>query len=108
MPQLMLTQPQKLAMLGRWHASGLALSEQCAAFAKLTGYGYEAPLLNAIWRDRESYTDALSALLDDKGDWLSYFENECDMGRAPKEVRITSRKAIKLTTVKQLLKVIEA
>ena len=45
----------------------------------------ESPLLDTQWRTVGVLVDALSMLVDDQSDFISWFVYECDYGRDPKE-----------------------
>lgn len=64
---------------------------------------------NAIWITFEKYTDALSALVGDNGEWLDWFCWENDMGDSCSSAKASSwKKMRKISTLKDLCKIIEA
>jgi len=45
----------------------------------------ESPLIDAQWRIATVLIDALSMLIDDESEFISWFVFECDYGRKAKE-----------------------
>lgn len=67
----------------------------------------EAPITDAIYALADNYTEAISLQVGDKSDWLAYYWNERDMGRAgPTTVGMPCGTKVRLSTVRDLARVI--
>lgn len=76
------------------------------AFYDLTGASIGCKLFNPIFNLLDAYTASVSELVGDDGDWLSWFSNDCDMGNKPKIYVTRKNLDIRVSTLKQLARVI--
>jgi len=98
-------QIDKLKLLEKWNERYTELDK---SWNKLLEAGFDAnsDLHNATWRTFDAYTEAVGSLVGDKHDWLTWFLYEAKQGKKNCNV-VVNDKAIKVKTVKQLLKLIE-
>jgi hypothetical protein len=92
--------------LDAWATRQRLLTAQYEALQALTSADCECALLKPVWDVWSAYTVAVSELVGDKNDWLQWYELECDMGRAPKEVTTLGGRTVKVKTIRQLARVI--
>lgn len=92
--------------LGHWKARIKKLEAQIDAFADMTGARSDSPFLDNIYGMIDAYTASVSELIGDKWDWLSWYRNECEMGRNPL-VSALSGQEIKVKTLRQLARAIQ-
>lgn len=92
--------------LQAWAARHRALQAQCAALHAITGAAPDCALLQPVYSVWGAYTVAVSELIGDTSEWLQWYEEECDMGRSPKEVRHIEGKSITVRTLRDLARVI--
>ena len=91
-----------LRSLTRWAAHQKAWTSQVEALRELTGADYDSKLwlpICALWED---YTSFVSAEVGDEGEWLAYFENECQMGAHPTVITLDSKRKLRLSTLRDL------
>lgn len=83
-----MTRDQILALLITWAAQHEAIEGAHDALTELTGATPESPLVGALFGTFTRYSEALEARIlgTADGGWLEYFQLECDMGAAPKQV----------------------
>lgn len=92
--------------LEAWADRQRHLQAQYEALRALTNADFECALLAPVWSVWSAYTVAVSELVGDENEWLQWYEQECDMGRRPKEVTSLGGKTIKVRTLRQLARVI--
>lgn len=66
----------------------------------------DGPLIMAIWRLQDGYTDTMAALVGDWYEWMHHYRNECAMGAKPREIESLGGRNMTLRTLKQLAKLI--
>lgn len=76
------------------------------AMEAVTGSIPDAPIWEAVWGMENAYTDAVSDLVGDEFEWLSYYHLVCEMGKKPREVKLPSGKTITIKTLRDLARVI--
>ena len=89
-----------------WQERSKELDAQWEAFAAVTGAHIEGPLANAIYRLGGEYTKAVAELVGDQGEWLDYFQYECEFGAKPKWVHSSDGVQVMLKDVRALAKVL--
>ena len=83
------TAEQILPHLQEWAKLREDLNTQLTAFEGLTNALPDCPLLapvHAVW---DAYSKLLSEKLGDELQWLGYYEYDCEMGKAPREVSMS-------------------
>lgn len=101
-----MNQPEILKHLEEWALHIKATSAQIEALHAAVGT-CDGPLIEAIWRLQDAYTDAVSALVGDQCEWLNYFRNECAMGAKPQYVCIkVGAKSFAVKSLKKLSEII--
>lgn len=98
-------QTEIIQRLELWQERIEKLEIQLDAFRFITG-GFEGDFAESIYGVTEAYTDVVSELVGDQGEWLSWYMYECDMGRKPREVTFKNGKTLKVRTLRQLARVI--
>lgn len=88
--------------LKEWQTCGLALYEAQDAAYKAIGSSFDSPFWEVIFAAWKSYTRAVAELVGDDGEWLDWFDCECDLGRRPKLATLSNGKAVCVKTVQQL------
>lgn len=79
---------------------------QVDALHAIVGTCGSSPLIDAIWRLQDGYTNAVASLVGDQFEWLHYYRNECAMGAKPRTIASLGGREMKLRTIKQLAKLI--
>lgn len=75
-----MTNEHKIAELEQWKTIVEQLSVECDKLTDILQVAPESPLLNAIWRMDDAYTNEVATRLG-LGDWLSWYRYDNDMGR---------------------------
>lgn len=101
-----MTEPKILARLGEWAARKERFSAACRAFADLTGAAPESAFMGPIFALWEGYTRAIGEIVGDKGEWLEWYEYDCDMGKRPKGAEFQDGRKITIATLADLSKLI--
>lgn len=91
--------------LEAWAKRHKALSTQSDALHALTRADADCALMEPVWDVWRAYTVAVSELIGDTNEWLQWYQEECNMGKTPKVVRLSGR-TIKVRTLRQLATVI--
>ena len=96
-----------VARLEKWAATLAEFDRQVDAFCALTRAEVDSPLLEALHRLEEAYTNLVAEQVGDADAWLFWFRWECDMGLRPKEACAGPGKPlVKVRTVKQLARLV--
>lgn len=71
----------------------------------------DSPLYQSIWSAFDSLTKAVSHIVGDDGEFLEWFEIDCDMGKTPKYAKMSGYgdgySLSEIATLDELLAVIE-
>jgi hypothetical protein len=97
---------QIIARLEDWKAKCEATTAALDELNDLTGAMPDCRLLapvHALW---DAYTNAVSELIGDRGDWLGWYMYDCDMGAVPRTTQLTNDRIITVSTLADLAKVI--
>ena len=90
-----------------WAARCEAVDKVYEDMRSLVGINIEGPLATQLFGALEDYTAALGEIVGDDAEWMAWFRNECDMGRAPMGVKFPGGKEFKVRTVRDLARTIE-
>ena len=97
---------QIVTRLEAWAKRQAQFAGQLENFRALTGAMPDCALLLPMYDVWSAYTVAVSELVGDNNEWLSWFELECEMGRRPMTVKSLGGKEVKVRTLRQLARVI--
>lgn len=92
--------------LEAWAERQRLLDAQIDRLRALTGAPPDCDLLTPIYDVWGAYTVAVSELVGDDNEWLSWFELECEMGRRPMTAQSLGGREVKVRTLRQLARVI--
>ena len=100
-----LTKPEKLALLQKWKESYERTESVTDKLRELVNDA-TGQLYDALWANFDDQTRTIGIILGDQGEWMNWYELECDMGRTPK---LASRNGgyYEIETLKDLLWIIE-
>lgn len=103
---------ETLLCLEDWATHQKALTKPLDQLQALTGAMPDCALLEPIYSVWNVYTKMVSEKVGDAGNWLSYFEFDCEMGAKPKEVFWTGlggkQISVKMSSLNQLARVIKS
>ena len=75
---------------------------------KLFGTDHDSEALRTINTLWDAHTKAVSLVVGDEDEWLSYYEYECAMGKQPGSFKKSATsKPMRISSLKQLARVIE-
>ena len=101
-----MTKEQKLELLKKWVKTHDDIEKNLkplkTCFDTITG-----PLFSSIWNGFTNYTNAVSMLVGDKSDWLSWYCYDCDMGKTPKQAGYDDN-LILISNLDSLIELIES
>ncbi len=89
-----------------WKARHDALMAQYDALKALAGTPPDCALWAAIFDVWSAYTQAVSEQVGDDGEWLQWYELECDMGRKPMDAKSDTGVTLRVRTLRQLARAI--
>lgn len=92
--------------LREWARHRAAVHTQYEAMMALTGADSESALWRPVFALWEAYTEAVRESVGDGEHWLQWYEQECGMGKRPKEVKSLSGRRIRVGTLRELARVI--
>ena len=95
------------ARLKDWQKRHTEFMVSYSAFRDLTDAPIDCKLLRPMINLLDAYTVTVSEIVGDKGDWLSWFANDCRMGHQPKIYAPRRGRDIRVSTLKQLARVIK-
>ena len=100
-----LTKPEKLVLLQKWKAS---YDRTEAVTDKLRDLVNDATgqLYDALWANFDDQTRTIGIILGDEGEFMNWYELECDMGKRPLEAG-KDGKMKEIKTLEDLLWLIE-
>ena len=101
-----MTIDQIVTRLEAWATRQRLLQAQMRQLQALTGAMPDCALLKPVYDVWGAYTVAVSELVGDTNEWLSWFEFECEMGARPMTVTSLVGKTITVRTLRQLARVI--
>lgn len=96
----------KLELLEEWQEKLQNLDDVEDALDASIMPSIECPLYQAMWAIESAYTRALSILVGDKGEWLSWYRYENDFGKNKMQAGYDN-KLKPITNLKELLAIIE-
>lgn len=95
-----------LPVLAEWAATIDAMEREITPLRAMFKF-VESPLTDAIYALADRYTKAIALQVGDADDWLDYYWNERDMGRAgPTAVGMPCGTEVLLSTIRDLARVI--
>lgn len=94
--------------LRHWKRRHAELDAAFEGFHALTGAMPDCKLLTPVFDVWTAYTVAVSEIIGDRGEWLQWYQYECKMGKQPMTVVLRDGKEVKVKTLRQLARVIEA
>jgi hypothetical protein len=89
----------KLKLLNEWIVTVKNAEKQWNALCSLMGCGFEGAFMDAQCMLSEKYTEAISELVGDKGEWLNYYRFECKYGDKPLTVILKDKDTQKETKI---------
>jgi hypothetical protein len=105
-----MTQAKNITLLAKrlelWAQHYRACRDQQQAANDLLGAACDCRLLEPFWRALEGYTEAMSEMVGDRDEWLSWYAIECRLGDEPKEAKMPCGRVIKCTSLRELARVI--
>lgn len=101
-----MTEPEIIARLTEWAGHQARVSAAYRAFADLTGAAPDSAFMGPMFALWEAYTKEISQIVGDKGEWLEWYEYECDMGKSQKEVDFPDGRQMAIATLADLAKLI--
>ena len=99
---------QKLQLLEKWQKSYEQNDAVYAALKQVLDVSPESPAIEATWGMFDSYTDALSIILEDNNQMLGWYAWDNQFGKKKLAAKCKSWKRFRpITNLKTLLKYIE-
>ena len=92
--------------LREWARHRAAVHAQYEAMMALTNADSESALWRPVFALWEAYTEAVSEAVGDRDHWLQWYEQDCGMGKRPKELTSLSGRRIRVRTLRDLARVI--
>lgn len=102
-----LSTQQKLETLVAWEFSIWKLEQEEKKLAEALQPSFESPFYRAIFAMEESYTNAVSLMIGDEGDWLNWYRFDNKMGKGGMKAGFGNRLKL-INSLDALLKLIEA
>lgn len=93
--------------LEAWVAHHRAIEEVYQSLHKMTGAMPDCALLAPVYRLLDAYTEAISDVVGDKEEWLSWYAWDNDMGAKKLEVTIPGKKPFKADSLTKLARCIK-
>lgn len=81
----MLDVTQTTKAITAWRDRIQAVDAPLSALYAITGGDHGSPLGETIESALESYTVAVSHMIGDRDEWLTYYRFECDLGKRPRK-----------------------
>jgi hypothetical protein len=96
-----------VSILQAWMEKHRAVEAQLDKLYAVTYSDPGSPLHDAIYLVMDAHTKAVSRIVGDESEWLTWFEHECEFGERPKEAGWETGRMTKVRTIKQLARLIE-
>lgn len=104
-----MTADDMMPLLRRWLERFRAIESVQQTLYGLAGATPESPLLEAMYRCHEAYTETLASVIGDTESWLEWFLFENDSGQKGMSVRLSDdTREREITSLRDLAEMLEA